>query len=418
MSASPANRLQSDRGAGSSFAHDGPRNGTHPGLRRPSADPGVVPEVLQSPGRPLDNAIAESMRSRFDYDFSSVRVHTDAQAASSADTLDALAYTVGNHVVFGPRQFAPESMEGSRLLAHELVHVMQGGSRTIPARLALGRVDSASEREAARLSLQPPSGVSDGGALSPVPPGLVQRTIKGALLGGALGGAAGATLGAFAGGGLGALIGGALGFVGGALIGEDASTRRRKLTGPEIQDARDIFQDSIDYAKIEITRDSAYSVGAPRTIGNTIHLKSSWGDFVNDTLDLTDRGKETLIHEMTHVWQYQNGGLAYIPLSLIAQIRASWGKGSRNAAYNWRDAIRTKTPWERWNPEQQAQLVEDYNKALKKIHDKKGTGSDYHTVSLAIPYIKKVQRREGAPSFHLGAPDSGFLSTSGPPAMP
>ena len=62
---------------------------------------------------------------------------------------------------------------------------------------------------------------------------------------------------------------------------------------------------------------------------------------------------------MTHVWQYQNGGLAYIPLSLIAQLRAAIGKGGRGAAYDWREAIRARRPWEKWNPEQPANLVED-----------------------------------------------------------
>ena len=55
------------------------------------------------------------------------------------------------------------------------------------------------------------------------------------------------------------------------------------------------------------------STGAPKTLGNVIHLRSDWGHFVGDTLDLTEEGRLTLIHEMGHVWQYQNGGLAHIP---------------------------------------------------------------------------------------------------------
>src|SRR5256885_5418463 len=41
------------------------------------------------------------------YDFSQVRIHTDAQAAESARAINALAYTVGRHIVFGSGQYAP-----------------------------------------------------------------------------------------------------------------------------------------------------------------------------------------------------------------------------------------------------------------------------------------------------------------------
>jgi len=93
------------------------------------AEPGgaaaPVQEVLNSPGRPLDVATRSFMESRFGHDFSQVRVHTDAQAAESARSVRALAYTVGRDVVFGSGQFAPESNRGQRLLAHELTHVVQ-----------------------------------------------------------------------------------------------------------------------------------------------------------------------------------------------------------------------------------------------------------------------------------------------------
>jgi len=66
---------------------------------RPTAPP-IVHEVLRSPGRPLDAATRAFMEPRFGHDFSKVRVHADAEAAASARAVNALAYTVGNHVVF------------------------------------------------------------------------------------------------------------------------------------------------------------------------------------------------------------------------------------------------------------------------------------------------------------------------------
>jgi hypothetical protein len=57
-----------------------------------------------------------------------VRVYADAPAAKAADALDARAFTIGSSVVFGAGQYAPHTADGQRLLAHELAHVVQGGS--------------------------------------------------------------------------------------------------------------------------------------------------------------------------------------------------------------------------------------------------------------------------------------------------
>lgn len=65
------------------------------------------------------------MESRFGQDFSRIRVHTDDAAARSAQTLWAHAYTVGRDIYFNEDRYNPDSLEGRRLLAHELTHVVQ-----------------------------------------------------------------------------------------------------------------------------------------------------------------------------------------------------------------------------------------------------------------------------------------------------
>jgi len=97
-----------------------------------SEAPGIVNDVLQSPGQPLDAATRAFFEPRFGHDFSQVRVHVDERAANSATAVGALAYTVGSSsrggdVVFAQGRYAPESNGGRRLLAHELVHVIQQG---------------------------------------------------------------------------------------------------------------------------------------------------------------------------------------------------------------------------------------------------------------------------------------------------
>jgi len=55
-------------------------------------------------GQPLDPAIRTYMESRFAHDFSKVRVHAGSEAQSSAAAEGALAYTAGNHLIFGAGQ--------------------------------------------------------------------------------------------------------------------------------------------------------------------------------------------------------------------------------------------------------------------------------------------------------------------------
>jgi hypothetical protein len=60
-------------------------------------------------------------------DLAAVRVHTGTTAAAAAAAVEAAAFTVGNHIVFGAGRYDPISRSGQELLVHELVHVAQSG---------------------------------------------------------------------------------------------------------------------------------------------------------------------------------------------------------------------------------------------------------------------------------------------------
>jgi HNH/Endo VII superfamily nuclease toxin with a HHH motif/Domain of unknown function (DUF4157) len=89
------------------------------------AAPPSVDRVLSSPGRPLERSLQQDMGQRFGQDFSRVRIHTDTAAERSAQEVNASAYTVGHNIVFGVGWFMPGNNDRQRLLAHELVHVVQ-----------------------------------------------------------------------------------------------------------------------------------------------------------------------------------------------------------------------------------------------------------------------------------------------------
>ena len=80
-----------------------------------------------SVGRQLCQPVAETT-----YDFSNVRIHIGDKAAESARAVNARAYTVGNHIVFGAGPFTSRTGPGQRLLAHELTHVTQQTKKLKP----------------------------------------------------------------------------------------------------------------------------------------------------------------------------------------------------------------------------------------------------------------------------------------------
>jgi hypothetical protein len=91
--------------------------------------PPAVQGVLQARGEPLEPATRAYFEPRFGRDFGDVRIHADSAAADSAWSIGAKAYASGDHVAFAHGEYRPGTVEGDRLLAHELAHVVQQGAR-------------------------------------------------------------------------------------------------------------------------------------------------------------------------------------------------------------------------------------------------------------------------------------------------
>jgi hypothetical protein len=87
-----------------------------------------VDQALASSGQPMEPGVLQVMERWLGYDLSAVRIHNGPQADQSARQVDALAYTVGNHIVFASGQYQPHNQAGRILLAHELVHTIQQGA--------------------------------------------------------------------------------------------------------------------------------------------------------------------------------------------------------------------------------------------------------------------------------------------------
>lgn len=114
-----------------------------PGARESGpAATAAVQSTLAQGGAPLEPATRQFMESRFGHDFGSVRIHADVQAAASAQSVGARAYTVGEDLVFNRGQYEPATPAGRHLLAHELTHVVQqGGGNELMQRELLSAKD-------------------------------------------------------------------------------------------------------------------------------------------------------------------------------------------------------------------------------------------------------------------------------------
>ena len=82
-------------------------------------------QVLKGGGQPLSEVDRSFMERRFWVDFSGVSIHTDSNAAQMNKELNAKAFTYGSNIFLDTGRYNPGTSSGKRLLAHELVHVMQ-----------------------------------------------------------------------------------------------------------------------------------------------------------------------------------------------------------------------------------------------------------------------------------------------------
>jgi len=122
---------------------------------------------------------------------------------------------------------------------------------------------------------------------------------------------------------------------------------RRSLTPGEIDIARSIFGDAIDYSKVQMVKGKWWPFQPPNAAmapnGNIYFHPHAGGwseDFSREAL-----GRQGFfIHEMTHVWQAQRGGLLYLPLMRHPFCRYSY-------------ELKPGKPFGRYGLEQQAEIV-------------------------------------------------------------
>jgi hypothetical protein len=142
------------------------------GRETPATASGVAAAAFRAPGEPLPASERGFFEERLGFDLSPVRIHRDHQAAEAARALNAEAFTLGRDVAFAKGRFQPDTAGGRRLLAHELVHVIQHGggaplgepTPTAP-QVSAGGAPRISRRAADGSEPMPPSETEDPASL-------------------------------------------------------------------------------------------------------------------------------------------------------------------------------------------------------------------------------------------------------------
>lgn len=103
--------------------------------------------LAQGPGIPLDMGIRQKFESFFGIGLEEVRVHSGSAAAEVTKGIGAEAVTMGSHIFFSPAVSIAQTKENIGLLAHELTHVVQGGSLKPLGRLVSGKSEGGQPRK-------------------------------------------------------------------------------------------------------------------------------------------------------------------------------------------------------------------------------------------------------------------------------
>lgn len=112
----------------------------------------ALQQLLRSEGRRLPDSERDFFEPRLGTDLGAVRIHDDPQAAHAASQLEARAFTVGNDIAFGARQFQPATAAGRKLIAHELAHTLQQTQAPTIQRSAVAYFEEAGFKEQAAVA--------------------------------------------------------------------------------------------------------------------------------------------------------------------------------------------------------------------------------------------------------------------------
>jgi Domain of unknown function (DUF4157) len=167
-------------------------------------------------------------------------------------------------------------------------------------------------------------------------------------------------------------------------IGELAETANelvkfntRALSSHEL--AYSVFGGSIDLAMVRIDERAVIGPAFTKRAFTSFHTINAWGKLAD----------YVLVHELTHVWQYENAGAIYMAQAVHAQISRGQGAYDYGGPAGLQAARAKAQGLTGFNREEQAQIVEDFYRIKHGIppHVPGGTVSD---LPLYAHFVKTV----------------------------
>jgi hypothetical protein len=138
----------------------------------------------------------------------------------------------------------------------------------------------------------------------------------------------------------------------------------RPLRDNEKELARRVFGDLIKVHRVRIDEYAFIRTRHSRFAYVSFYTINCWGQMDEDMF----------LHELTHIWHYQNLGSAYIPRSLSAQF--SEDGYNYGGLANLVLAIRTGRGLDHFNLEQQGDILADYHRISQGRNPRWGNSSD------------------------------------------
>jgi hypothetical protein len=124
----------------------------------------------------------------------------------------------------------------------------------------------------------------------------------------------------------------------------------RALSSSQVTIAQKIFGKSINYMLVRIDHHAVLGPAFTGRAFTSFHTINAWGGLEDSVL----------IHELTHVWQYERAGAIYMAQALHAQIERGLGAYDYGGPDGLKDARAKGKGLMSFNREEQAQIVQDF----------------------------------------------------------
>ena len=136
----------------------------------------------------------------------------------------------------------------------------------------------------------------------------------------------------------------------------------RKLRPKEIEEARKVFPEQFPFHLVRVDESALIGAKTHKVCYVSFYTINAWGPI----------SAELLLHELTHIWQYELYGAAYIPRALRAQREEGYNYGGVPRLW---EVLRAGGDLRSFNLEQQGDIVADYYRIKNGRAPEWGQGS-------------------------------------------